>query len=348
MKIDIFPHIYPRPFFDRMKTVSDRAANMQKRVLDIPVIVDLDLRFRIMDQFQGYCQVLTLASPPIESYADAKLSPELARIANDGMAELVEKYPDRFVAFAASLPMNNPDAAVEEIDRAVTQLGARGVQIFSNVDGRPLDEPQFQPIFDRMAAHDLPIWLHPARPSTFPDYVGEGKSRYELWWVFGWPYETSVAMARLVFSGLFDRHPAIKIITHHMGAMIPYFEGRVGAGLDQLGTRTPANEQSLVRHNLKHRPIDYFRMFYGDTALFGAVGPLECGLAFFGVDRILFGTDMPFDPEKGPGFIRETIRAVEAMSIAPADRAKIYEGNARQLLKLGAPERTPEAALAQT
>jgi aminocarboxymuconate-semialdehyde decarboxylase len=258
----------------------------------------------------------------------------LARIANDGMAELVVKHPDRFVAFAASLPMNNPDAAVQELDRAVTKLGARGVQIFSNVDGLPLDEPQFQGVFDRMAEHDLPIWLHPARPSSFADYAGESKSKYEMWWVFGWPYETSVAMGRLVFSGLFDRHPDLKIITHHMGAMAPYFEGRLGGGLDQLGTRTPENEKHLVQHSLKRRPIDYFRMFYGDTALFGAVGPLECGLAFFGLDRILFGTDMPFDPEKGPGFIRETIRAVDAMSIAPADRARIYEGNARRLLKL--------------
>jgi aminocarboxymuconate-semialdehyde decarboxylase len=159
-----------------------------------------------------------------------------------------------------------------------------------------------------------------------------------MWWVFGWPYETSVAMGRLVFSGLFDRQPNIKIITHHLGAMIPYFEGRVGPGLDQLGARTPTQESELVKHSLKKRPLDYFRMFYGDTALFGAVAPLECGLAFFGIDRVLFGTDMPFDPEKGPMFIRETIRAVEGMSIAPADRAKIYEGNARRLLKLAAKE----------
>jgi aminocarboxymuconate-semialdehyde decarboxylase len=166
----------------------------------------------------------------------------------------------------------------------------------------------------------------------------EKQSRYEMWWVFGWPYETSVAMGRLVFSGLFDRQPNIKIITHHLGAMIPYFEGRVGPGLDQLGARTPTQESELVKHSLKKRPLDYFRMFYGDTALFGAVAPLECGLAFFGIDRVLFGTDMPFDPEKGPMFIRETIRAVEGMSIAPADRAKIYEGNARRLLKLAAKE----------
>ncbi|MBI2819677.1 MAG: amidohydrolase [Acidobacteria bacterium] len=334
LKIDVFPHIFPKPFYEKMLQSSERTGYMQKRVREIPVIVDLNLRFRIMDKHPGYVQVLTLASPPLEVLGDSKTSPELARIANDGMADLVSKHPDRFPAFVASLPMNNMDACLQEIDRAINSLGARGVQVFSNVNGHPLDEPEFRPLFEIMARHDLPIWLHPARPATFPDYPVEKKSRYELWWVFGWPYETSIAMSRLVFSGVYDAFPNLKIITHHAGAMIPYFEGRIGPGLDQLGSRTPDADQDLVKHNLKRRPLDYFRMFYGDTALFGAVAPLECGLAFFGVDHILFSSDMPFDPEKGSMYIRETIRAVEAMTIAPADRDKIFEGNARRLLRL--------------
>ncbi len=334
MKLDIFPHIFPTAFYERMMKLSERAGYMQKRMREIPVLVDLELRFRIMDQFGDYQQILTLASPPLEVFGDSKTSPELARIANDGMAELVAKHPDRFPAFVASLPMNNTDASVAELDRAVRDLKARGVQIFSNVNGRPLDEPEFRPLFERMAAHDLPIWLHPARSAHFSDYPSEKKSRYEMWWVFGWPYETSVAMGRIVFSGLFDAFPNLKIITHHTGAMVPYFEGRVGPGLDQLGARTPEADNDLVKNNLKRRPLDYFRMFYADTAVFGAVGPLECGIAFFGVDQVLFGSDMPFDPEKGPGFIRETIRAIEAATLTPSDREKIYEQNARRLLKL--------------
>ncbi|MBI4608786.1 MAG: amidohydrolase [Candidatus Rokubacteria bacterium] len=334
MKIDIFPHIFPRRFYERMVEVAPPGMYMQKRVRGIPVLVDLDERLRIMDRHEGYVQVLTLASPPLEAVGGPDLTPDLAQLANDGMAEIVAKYPDRFPGFVASLPMNNPDASLREIDRAIGQLAATGVQIFSNVNGRPLDAPDFLPIFELMATLALPIWLHPARPATFADYPTEKRSRYDLWWAFGWPYETTIAMGRLVFAGLFDRWPNLMIITHHMGAMLPYFEGRAGHGLDQLGTRTDDPDDAAARGRLKRRPLDYFRMFYGDTALFGAWHAMECGLAFFGADRILFGTDMPFDPERGPGFIRWTIEAMERMRATPEEKAKIYEGNARRLLKL--------------
>jgi aminocarboxymuconate-semialdehyde decarboxylase len=230
--------------------------------------------------------------------------------------------------------MNNPDAAVRELDRAIRELGATGVQIFSNVNGRPLDEPEFAPLFERMAHVSLPIWIHPARPADRADYPAEQTSKYEAWWVFGWPYESSVAMTRILFAGYFDRFPDLKIIIHHMGGMVPHFAGRIGPGLDQLGARTEDEDLSVHTRRLRMRPFDYYKLFYGDTALFGARHAMECGLAFFGVDRILFGTDMPFDPEKGPGFIRETIRCLEEMPLSPEERWKIYEGNARRLLRL--------------
>jgi predicted TIM-barrel fold metal-dependent hydrolase len=250
------------------------------------------------------------------------------------MAEIVGRHPERFLGFVASLPMNDPDAAVAEIDRAITRLHARGVQIFSNVNGRALDAPEFEPIFARMAHHRLPIWLHPTRTPAAADYAGEPRSKYDLWWAFGWPYETTIAMGRLVFNGLFDRHPDLAVITHHLGAMLPYFEMRAAGGLDQLGTRSDDPEDGAALARLRRRPFDYFRMFYGDTAVFGSTPALECGLAFFGADRVLFGTDMPFDPEQGPGFIRDTIGALERARVSAEDRAKIYEGNARRMLGL--------------
>jgi predicted TIM-barrel fold metal-dependent hydrolase len=230
--------------------------------------------------------------------------------------------------------LNNPEATIQELDRAILRLGATGIQIFSNVNGLPLDDPAFLPIFEKMAEHNLPIWLHPTRGANFPDYQTEQKSKYELWWVFGWPYETSVAMSRILFAGYFDRFPNLKIITHHMGAMIPYFSGRIGPGLDQLGSRTEDEDLTVFARRLKKRPIDYYRMFYADTAMFGSKHGTECGLEFFGADHTLFASDSPFDPEKGPGFIRETIRCLDEIEISNEDRQKIYEGNARKLLRL--------------
>jgi aminocarboxymuconate-semialdehyde decarboxylase len=333
-KIDVFPHILPRPYFDRVMAAGPSALQLGKRMAAIPVLVDLDARLRIMDRYEGYQQVLTIANPPIETIGSPAATPDLARLANDGLAEIVRRHPDRFPGFVASLPMNNPDAALREIDRAIDGLGATGVQIYTNVAGRALDAPEYQPLFARMAEHRLPIWLHPARPPSVADYDDERRSKYDIWWAFGWPYETSAAMARLVFSGLFDRHPELVIITHHMGAMIPFCAGRVGGGLDQLGSRTDDPGDMAALGRLRKRPIEYFRMFHGDTALFGAWAAMEAGLAFFGADRILFGTDMPFDPEKGHGFIRDTIAAMERMRATDEERAKIYEGNARRLLRL--------------
>ncbi len=334
MKLDIFNHIFPQRFYERMLEVDPAATDMHKRVRAIPSIVDLDERFRFMDRFGDYQQIICLPHPPIEELGPPPLATELARLANDGMAELVREHRDRFAGFIAALPMNDPEGLLQETRRAIRELGAVGVQVYSNVLGRPLTDPATLPLFDLMAELDLPIWLHPARGAAFPDYVGERKSHYEIWWTFGWPYETSVAMAHIVFAGLFDKHPKLKIITHHMGGMIPYFEGRVGPGWDQLGTRTSDEDYRLLLKKLKRRPLDYFRMFYADTALFGAYAATVCGLKFFGADRVLFASDSPFDPEKGSAYIRWTIAIIDRLDLTPEQRHAIYEGNARRLCRL--------------
>jgi predicted TIM-barrel fold metal-dependent hydrolase len=141
-------------------------------------------------------------------------------------------------------------------------------------------------------------------------------------------------MARLVFGGYFDRFPDLKIITHHLGGMTPYFEGRVGPGMDQLGSRTSDEDLTVILDRLGKRPLDYFKQFYGDTAVFGSDAATVCGLEFFGPDHVLFASDSPFDPEKGPGFIRETIRVLDNLDVTDEMRAKIYEGNAKRMLRL--------------
>jgi predicted TIM-barrel fold metal-dependent hydrolase len=333
-KIDIFNHLFPQRFYDKMMEVAPNHKDIGKRVRNVPAIVDLDLRFKVMDQFEDYAQVICLPNPPLEVLGDPEITAELAKVANDGMAEYVARYPDRFPGFIASLPMNNPDAVAAETERAIRELKAVGVQVFSNADGKPLDLPEFKPLFEMMAEYDLPIWIHPARGANFADYSSEDKSKYEIWWTLGWPYETSVAMARIVFAGYFDRFPNLKIITHHMGGMIPYFEGRVGPGWDQLGSRTSDEDYTVILKQLKKRPLDYFKLFYADTALFGSMAGTKCGLAFFEADNVLFASDSPFDPEKGPAYIRETIKIIEDLPVSDTDRQKIFEGNAKRLLKL--------------
>jgi predicted TIM-barrel fold metal-dependent hydrolase len=335
MKLDAFCHIMPRPYADALSGLegTPAAANIRNRIEGIPSLVDLDLRFRQMDEFgDDYRQIVSLPAPPPEDLGDGAVSREMATLANDELSKLVDAHPDRFAGWVAAVPMNDPGAAVAEAERAVG-LGALGAQIYTNVNGHPLDESRFDSFWAKMAELDRTIWVHPTRSAAFPDYVTEERSRYEIWWTFGWPYETSAFMSRIVFSGVFERHPDLKILTHHAGAMVPFFAGRVGPGWDQLGARTPPDRREEVEGpELSKRPIDYFRMFYADTAVFGAAPALRCALEFFGIERMLFASDSPFDPEKGPGYIRATIENVESLGLSDADRERLYEGNARAVL----------------
>jgi len=333
-KIDIFTHITPPRYHEGVMRVAPTYKDIGKRMRGVPMLADLDIRFRVMDRFNDYVQVFSLPTPPIEVFAKPADAVDLARAANDDMADLVRRHPDRFAGFVAALPLNDPDAAVVELRRALSDLGARGFQMHSNVLGKPISAPEFHPLFETMVEFDLPIWLHPYRGADMPDYKTEERSQYEIWWTFGWPYETSVAMARLVFDGCLDRFPTLKVIAHHMGAMVPYFAGRVGPGWDQLGARTTDIDYSQVLKRLSRRPLDYFKMFYADTALFGAYGATVCGLEFFGVDHVLFASDAPFDPEQGPMYIRETINIVDRLPVSEDERERIYWKNAAALLKL--------------
>lgn len=332
LKIDVFNHIFPKPFFDRLQQVTVNRGAV-KRWLHIPFLHDTDVRFRVLEEFgPDYRQIISLSAPPIESInPDRQITLDLARLANDSMAALVQAHPHRFPGFIASLPLNHADESVAELERAVRDLGALGVQLFSNVNGVPLDDQRFFALFATADRLRCPILLHPARGAGFADYATETKSKYEIWWTFGWPFETSAAMQRLVFSGLLDRLPTIRIVAHHLGAMIPFFAGRVGYGLDQFGTRTADEDYGALLASLKKRPYDYFKMFWADTAVFGSKAATECGLDFFGSDQVVFASDAPFDPEGGPMYIRETIKVIDSLGISNADRDKIYRGNAERL-----------------
>jgi aminocarboxymuconate-semialdehyde decarboxylase len=308
--------------------LAPKLGNIVNRLLAVKPISDLDVRFRDMDSVPDYRQLISLPNPSLEDIGPADTGGELARIANDEMAELCRKYPDRFVGFAAAVHLGDVDAAIREAERAVKQLGAKGVLIYNHVAGLPLDDKRFRPFFAKMAELKRPIWLHPTRTAAVKDYAAEEKSRFEMWWCFGWPYDTSVAMTRLVFDGLFDRHPDLEIITHHCGGMIPFFDGRVGPGLEVLGARTSDEDYSQVLPSLKRPHMDYFKLFYGDTAMFGATTGVKCGLDFFGPSKIVFATDAPLGP------IKKTYDGIAAMDLSKEDREAIFYGNAARLLRL--------------
>jgi aminocarboxymuconate-semialdehyde decarboxylase len=334
MRIDAFNHFFPAGYYKKMEEVAGDLKDMFRRTRAVKSIHDIDTRLRVVEQFPDYAQILSLPAPTLERLSKGRpeVATELARIGNDGLAELVAKHPRHFPAFIAQVPLSAPDAGVAEAERALDELGAVGVQIYTNVGGKPLDRPEFEPFFAAMNRLGKPVWIHPERGADHPDYVDERKSLYEIWWTFGWPYETSVAMSRLVFSKTLDRHPDLKIIVHHLGAMVPYHEGRVGPGWDQLGKRTTDEDYFALLKSLKKRPLDYFKQdFNADSAVFGSRAATICGLEFYGADKVVFASDCPFDPEGGTQYIRETIKIIDGLDISKADRDKIYFKNIEKL-----------------
>ena len=333
MIIDVFNHFMPKPYLDRLtQLIPGQVATTAFPRLR--TLVDVEARLRLLDEFDGLQQVLSLANPPLELVGGPNVTPDLARLANDSLAEVCRKYRERFPTFIAALPMNNMDATLAEIDRAINDLGARGIQVFTNVASKPLSAPEFRPLFQRMAEHDLPVWVHPMRGPNFPDYASEKQSEDEIWFSFGWPYETTACMTRLIYSGLFDEFSNIKIISHHMGGMIPYFPAKINLGFKQIFFGTRDRNPVAEERGLKQRPIEYFKMLYADTAIGGEEAPTRCGHAFFGTSRCLFATDAPFDAEQGRGLIADTIRGVELLGLPNAELDRIMAGNARELLRL--------------
>ena len=327
MRVDAYTHFIPTRFFE--KVLADGThKDIGKRVREIPCIHDVPTRLKVVDKFKDYCQILSYPMPPLEIMtSDPNQAEEYAKMINDGFAELCKQHPDHFPGWVAQAPLSAPDAGVRESLRAIKN-GALGVQIYTNVAGRPLDNPEFEPFFAAMEKSGKPIWMHPARGANFPDYLTEKKSKYEIWWTLGWSYETAAAMSRLVFSKTIDKYPKLKIITHHFGGIVPMLEGRIGPGWDQLGARTSDEDLSQVRKSLKKRPLKYFKEnFYTDTAVFGGKPATVCGLAFYPLEKIVFASDCPFDPEKGTLYIRETLKILDSLDLSKAKRKALDHKN---------------------
>jgi uncharacterized protein len=310
MKIDVFSHIMTEKYLALYRKKVPAIEN-EIEIYTRPV-VDLDMRCRLMDRYPDVLQMLTIAKVPLEKYVAPADAIDLARIANDELAEILVTHADRFFGAAACLPMNDIDAALAETDRAITQLKLQGIQIYTRIAGERLDAPKFRPLFQKMAEYDLPIWIHPETNDNI-DWDGG---------LYSWPFETTHCMMRLVKSGLFYEYPNLKFIVHHAGAMVPFFADRlkwyVSASKVFVGDRPDIFEQ--------------FRNFYVDTALYGNTPALKCSYDYYGADHMLFGTDAPLGPRWG--MIEGTIRSIERMEISDAEKEKIFSQNAIELFKL--------------
>lgn len=323
--IDIFCHIYPpeyRKALHNKVQYSKYLAQLEGTSNVFPARSDLELRLKILGQHEGMRQVLTSTYPTADIISPDN-AVELARIVNDEMAELVAKYPDKFVAGVACLPLRDIDAALREAERAIKTLKFKGIEIYTPCNSRPLDSPAFFPLYEMMTKYDLPVWLHPSRLSTVADYEGEEASKYNVFQSIGWPYETTVAMIRLVFGGVLEKYPSLKIITHHLGGMAPYYITRLA-----LSRRRP-DEGIASEIKLSRPPIEYFKMFYADTVVGDNISALMCGYSLFGAGHMLFATDLPSSLD-----YEQKIAPVEKMPVSESEKKLIFEGNARRLLHL--------------
>jgi len=308
MYVDMAAHILT-PNFGK-KYASLVPAIGERIEMKTPAVCDLEIRMRLMSRYPKVLQVLTMANLPLERYCEkASDAVELAKIGNDDFADLVLRYPDKFMGAAAILPMNDVDEACKECERAIKGLGLQGIQLYTRINGVPVAEPQFRPLFKMMADYGLPIWIHPTLNPQL-DHDND---------LLTWEFEISSCMHKLVVSGIFKEFPDIKIIMHHAGAMIPFNTGRV--------------HYTLNLYPLPYKGLSQdFHKFYVDTAIYGNTTGLMDSYAFFGPERMLYGTDAPLGPKWG--MIEGTIESIDRMSIPEEEKRMIFKQNALDMFNM--------------
>lgn len=302
-------------YFRSMNAAGEEMAKRLSKLTDLG-----QQRIEDMDRAGIDLQVLSHTVPSPEILEPARAIP-LAQKVNDEMAEAVRRYPKRFAAFA-TLPVADPAAAAQELERAVTQLSFKGAMINGVTHGRFLDDPFFTPVLERAQALQVPLYLHPAPPpeaveKTYFSGLQPGLARILSIAGWGWHAEQGLHTIRLIAAGIFERFPKLQIIIGHMGEMIPFFLARIDGAVTPFG------------QNLKRSVADYFHSNVSITTsgIFTAP-PLYLSLAVVGADRILFSVDYPFSSnEQGRAFL-------DKLSLSPVDFEKITHGNAERLLKL--------------
>ena len=290
-----------------------RAPELRKRLDDLG-----ELRLREMDEAGIDLQVLSHANPGVQRMEPDKAVP-LARQANNSLYEFVSSKPDRFGAFA-TLPTPDPEAAAAELERCVKELGFVGALVNGPTNGVFFDDKRFWPICERAQALDVPIYLHPSSlPGPivdlyFRDYLADFPALSSAAW--GFTVDTATQAIRMILSGMFETYPGLKIILGHMGESLPFALWRINHGITRPGNKPIAFRELFCQH------------FYITTSGHFSTPALMCSLMEMGVDRILFSVDYPF-VENAPG-----TQWAETIPLSAEDREKIFNGNARRLLKL--------------
>lgn len=280
---------------------------------------DVEVRLGLMDKYGVDVQALSQTTPVLMGFG-AKDAAEICRVSNNDNYALCKAYPNRFVNICM-ISLFDMKSAMKELERSINELDCRGITVSSNQNGKGLDSPEYLPFYKMLVEHDLPLLIHPIHWESYP--LVDMEKGWRMMHVFGWPFDTTQAVWRLIFGGVIDRCPTLKVVTHHMGAMLPYFVNRI--------------ESTFNRHLKDKVPkhiSEYYANFYGDTAVDGNVAAYPCGYAFFGPDRLMYGSDYPFGVEAGEAYIRDNLAGVKAMKIPDKDMQKILGENAKELLKI--------------
>ena len=325
MNIDVHNHFYPKAYMEELSKGGGYARverDAQGRLLihyegDYNIVVgphiDIEERLKAMDRCGIEMHVLTLTTPSVEREVPEK-GVKLAELANDGFSQVVEKYPERFQAFAA-LPLQVPEAAAEELERAVRELGLRGGTLMTNVDGKPLDLDEFMPVYEKAVELDVPLFLHPTSPIN-----SKAMEDYRLVPILGFGVDTSLAVLRLVFSGVLKKLPRLKLIASHLGGVYPYLRGRIEIGFE-------AYPECKV--NIDEPPSTYLKKIWMDSIIYDE-DVLMSTLAYSGAEKIVLGSDHPHQI----GDMANAVGRIEGLDISDEDKERILWKNAAELLKL--------------
>lgn len=325
--IDFHNHFYPPAYLDALRSGAS-AVEVREDAEGNPLIYypgdhnicvpghrDIDYREQVLKDHGVDTQVITLTTPGVHVEApDTAVA--LARLVNDAFAEIVRTKNGRFTALA-TLPLNVPEAPVKELERACSELGLAGAMLFSNVNGVGLDDQRFWPLYEAADHLGAVLYIHPTHP------VGvEAMTDYWLMPLVGFLCDTTLAAAKIVFSGVAERFPRIQWALCHMGGTIPYLAERLDRGFEAFRE---------CRANLKRRPTEYLKEFYYDTVNFNPKA-VRLAIEFAGTDHLLAGSDYPHQI----GSIPKMMETIRALDVDEAQRAAIFGGNAQRLLGLSA------------